>query len=384
MVIIQRQSSSEKLTTSCLAMCESGSPSPYLFHRQSTVLRESSSISIHSALENHWDSPVLPVQMRVQHKPTQLIYTGEKSRSISSGSQFWLYGAAMLVFLPWIPASILHVQYQSMQKEVDVFLSIRAKVVLDLRQAVEHYGRLDRQARNWEKENDESLQELRDNGVGYVSDTHDNDYQVLEMMEEVLLGQIDNLQTQIQRDNRQFVEEKYGNGPHLVEFKLSDPGGGIYGGHFVVELAPTALMPHAVHHFLQMVANNLWDDMALVQKANSNHVVEAATFNAKTTQRADGRFEKAQLTTLAFAEYHEEYLPMPYSLVFSGTPGGPEFFILSEDSIDVDEANEHFGIGSCFARVVVGQEAIINMLISTRDSDKHTGILAIDSVRLVQ
>ena len=364
-------------------MCESGSQLPYPFRRQIMVARESSATTIQSTSENQRGSPALHVPMRMQQEPSQSTFSGGQYDSSSSGSRFWIYGAAFLVFLPWIPVSVTHVQYKSMQKEVDAFLSIRAKVVLDLRETVEHYGRLDRQARNWEKENDESLQELRDNGVGYVSDTNDNDYQELEMMEEILLSQIDNLQTQIQRDSRQFVEEKYGKGPHLVEFKLSDPRGEILSDHVVVELAPTALMPHAVHHFLRMVSNKLWDDMALVIKANSHHLVEAAAFHAKTAQRADDRFEKAQLTKLAFAEYHEDYGPMPFSLVFSGTPGGPEFFIHTEDSIDVDDTNDHFISGSRFARVVVGQE-VINMLTSTRGSDRHAGILAIDSIRLIQ
>jgi cyclophilin family peptidyl-prolyl cis-trans isomerase len=380
MALLQRRSS-KKSAASYLPMCGQGSPAPHRFGCVNTF--PTATPPMLDQQENY-RSAQAPLESRRSHPSLHFSFTGRQLQKNSSSTRGgWLFGAAVLVFLPWVPALVVRFRYQVLQQELHALLSSRSEAVNDLRQITEDVSRLNRQARNWEKENDDALRELRKNGIGYVQHTDDKDYQELELLEEELLNRIDLLQSLVQGENRKSIQEKIGEGPHLVEFKLSDPLGTKNGGRFVVELAPLSLMPHAVHHFLQMVSNRLWDGLAMVHQGHASNVVQATPLHAKTTQRADDRFEKAKITKLSFAEHHRKYPCLPYTLAFSGTPGGPDFYITVENDTDVHTVDEkiHDEGESCFGRVVEGKEVIDNFVQNR--GKKNFGILAIDIVRLV-
>lgn len=362
-------------------MCGQGSPSRNRFGCANSF--PTARLPILHQRENYWSAQT-QAESRRSHPSLHLSSADRQVHKIFFSTRGgWFVGAAVLVFLPWIPALVVRFQYQALQQEVDALLSSRSEAVNDLRQITEDVHRLNRQARNWEKENDEALRELRKNGTGFIQNTDDKDYQEYELLEEELLNRIDLLQSQVQGENRKSIQEKIGEGPHLVEFKLSDPLGKLNGGRFVVELAPISMMPHAVHHFLQMVSNRLWDGLTFVHQGHASNVVLATPLNAKTTQRAYDRFEKAKITKLSFAEHHRSYPRLPYTLAFSGTPGGPDFYITLENDTDMDTVHEKiYDEGeSCFGRVVEGKE-VIDAFVQNRGK-KDMGILAIDNVRLI-
>lgn len=130
---------------------------------------------------------------------------------------------------------------------------------------------------------------------------------------------------------------RFGSGPHEVQFtirlveELTT---------FVVELASIDDVPHAVHQFLEQVQHGLWNGCYFY--LNGPHVIQAGPQlsdedDADADEDEDGRlaaqpFKELGLDTLAFPDYSENFPHVPWTLGFTGRPGGPDFYINKVDN----------------------------------------------------
>ena len=306
-------------------------------------------------------------------------FTNGQIQTISLSSRGFILGAVVLLLLPWGPAVVMNFQHQELKKKVDHLLLSSSLVARDLRQKTEIVSQLEREASNWEKANEAALNFLWESGMGYVTDINDDQYQQLELIEEILLNRIEVLKSQVQNRDKIFIEEKFGEGPYLIEFRISSPLGDKKGDRFVVELASGSHSSHTVRTFLGMVTNKLWGGFVLVHHEELSNMVQLSPFNAKTSLLDDDPSEKAQLSKMAFVQDHESY---PYSLCTFGVrraPGQPYFYIKT-DSLDICNERHDKSEEACFGMVVEGMGVIHNFV---HDFSNHVGIKVIESVRLL-
>eukprot|EP00978_Attheya_sp_CCMP212_P032034 scaffold123288_cov50-Attheya_sp.AAC.3 len=187
-------------------------------------------------------------------------------------------------------------------------------------------------------------------------------------------NRIAKIRRQIQAKNKQDVLEKYGPGPYQVEFELDfSPDENEEPTKFVVEMAPLDLMPHSVHHFLEMISHGLLNGFAF--NVGEYHIVMAGVKSGEMEQV----FKKARLTTLTFPEYSHEFPHDPYTLGFSGAPPGPSWYINTVDNV------EHHGPGGqehhrgldgdpCFAKVVSGFDVVDRIQMNLLDLEHNVEI----------
>ena len=234
---------------------------------------------------------------------------------------------------------------------------------------------LGRDSERLDHENDKMFRVLQKKGA--TADLENDQYAQIEQVEDAMLKRIDDLEKHIQENSAKAVVETFGIGPHRVTVVVKDQAG--VSSKFVIELGMLLDMPHAIHHFLQMVDLELWDGLSLVHGTDSNSVMA-------TPMALDGhewerkRFVNANLTRMAFPEFSETYPPPDhhkYSVAFVGRPGGPEFYINLEDNPQVHDHESVFGI------VSEGRD-VIDKFFSQKEKERknHVDILTIESIRL--
>ena len=208
------------------------------------------------------------------------------------------------------------------------------------------------------------------------------------------LKRIDVLKSNIQKISKRELLDRFGPGPHRVEFTLSffhsledfHPDE-LKPNTFVVETAPANLMPHSVLLFLEMVQHGLWDETAIVH--NKEHVLTASPTNFFTGESKSEDFKKAGINQVSFQEYNEHYPHDKYTLGFAGRPGGPDFYISIEDNIQrhgpggfadaaiVEEADP------CFAKVIEGFDAVDRIYTEGVNTDLGVSIVGIISAQIL-
>ena len=155
---------------------------------------------------------------------------------------------------------------------------------------------------------------------------------------------------------------RFGTGPFRVQVTLAaEPENEV----FIIETAPLDIMPHAVYHFMKMVKLKLWNGLSMVSRSNEP-ILQATPLNAETQTWEDARFQKANVTHMAFTEYSFDYPPAKYTLAFAGRPGGPDFYINMEELKDETEEGE-----SCFGKVVEGFDVVDRFMARTGRWKKH-------------
>lgn len=159
------------------------------------------------------------------------------------------------------------------------------------------------------------------------------------------------LKQHVQRDSIEEVERVYGREAIHVMFELVFPDGRSGPDQFVVELAPTELMPHSIQTFLAMVTNHLWDDCSFI--LNALQVIKAAPlpYDHTSAKEKARRFSEADLETVAFKEYSPNFPHKPYTIAFAAD-GSPSFYINTADNTEL-----HMG-DPCFGKVIWGIETI--------------------------
>jgi cyclophilin family peptidyl-prolyl cis-trans isomerase len=190
----------------------------------------------------------------------------------------------------------------------------------------------------------------------------------IQQRQEALYHKIYNLQDFIREQSRKQVIEKYGPGPHRVEFNVAS-NSGKKPGKFVVELAPVDLVPHSVETFLDMVSNELWDNTVFYHHSSQQHVVAAAPVKYGTYETKHYHFDALGYTGVSYPEYSSEFPHDEYTVGFSGT--GPNFYINAMDNA------KHHGPGGqghhelssdadpCFGKIISGKEIIKEMMPAT-------------------
>ncbi len=183
--------------------------------------------------------------------------------------------------------------------------------------------------------------------------------------QEALYGKIFLLQDIVKEQSRQQVLEKYGPGPHRVEFQVQ-VAGKTKASKFLVELAPISLMPHSVESFLDMVTSGLWDNTVFYHHGKHKHVVAAAPVNYGTFEAKYHHFEALGHKGLSFPEYSDVFSHQEYTIGFSGR--GPNFYINALDN------SEHHGPGGqdhhhlsedadpCFGKILWGKNVVADMM----------------------
>ena len=150
----------------------------------------------------------------------------------------------------------------------------------------------------------------------------------------------------IKRNSEKLILEKFGPGPHLIEFEVH-----IWEGNkptqrfFTIEMAPTHLMPASVYNFLQQVSHGLWSGTSF--HLNADHVIAARPLSGNGQISRREIFDQSGFGILPFAEYSEGYPHLPYTLGFVGQ--GPAFYINKRH-------NHHHD--ACFGNVVIGRYTI--------------------------
>jgi hypothetical protein len=172
---------------------------------------------------------------------------------------------------------------------------------------------------------------------------------------------------------------RFGPGPHFVRISVHVEQATPKTQSFTVQMAPLDSMPHAVHLFLEQVSHKLWNRGWFY--INGPHVMQAgpqadftrlATLDDKTMDErslALSPFRELQLDTMAFSEYSEDFPHEPFTLGYTGRPGGPDWYINKVDNTKAHGPGGQFHheieefADSCFAKVVDGFD-VINMMMS--------------------
>lgn len=156
-----------------------------------------------------------------------------------------------------------------------------------------------------------------------------------------------------------------------MEFAIVLPDDETESRHFfVVEMAPIDAMPHAIHLFLEQVTSGLWNNAWFY--INGPHVLQAGPM-ADDDDIRDGEDERSAalrpfremgLETLAFPEYSHKFQHVPWSLGFTGRPGGPDFYVNKVDNVEAHGpgGQHHHELDEfadpCFARVIKGFDVL--------------------------
>jgi hypothetical protein len=167
---------------------------------------------------------------------------------------------------------------------------------------------------------------------------------------------------------------RFGDGHHYVEFTFLLPSdANETEHHFIVETAPTELMPNAVQLFLEQVAHKLWDNSWFY--INGPHVLQAGPMLQEDDSIEEDTFEAdrkaalkpfvdAGLDSLAFPEYSHQYAHEKWTLGFTGRPGGPDWYINKQNNtlMHGPGGQYHHDIKEeadpCFAKVIEGFEIV--------------------------
>jgi hypothetical protein len=176
---------------------------------------------------------------------------------------------------------------------------------------------------------------------------------------------------QAQRMYRTMVFEKFGPGPHLVEFELNIWEKDKPVQHFfTVEMAPLDLMPASVHLFLEQVVRGYWSGTSFYLNTAHTLAAHPVSGNGQASRLPD--MEEAGFSSLSVQEYSEAYPPIPYTLGFAGT--GPSLYI----NKTVNRSND-----PCFAQVVLGGETVDKMAALGRELEHPFSPIDIVSTKVV-
>lgn len=153
----------------------------------------------------------------------------------------------------------------------------------------------------------------------------------------------------IQRDSYRDVLEKFGKGPHSIEFMVSSSKGNLT--PVILELVSLESMPLSVHLFFEQVYHNLWNKIP-IKKIDEN-VFET------DMGRNINEFESLGLSTIHFHEANEgmsNFISQDNALYVCFKDQGPN---LSFFNWSADEAVRNSKTRSCFAKISMNENSSI-------------------------
>lgn len=176
--------------------------------------------------------------------------------------------------------------------------------------------------------------------------------------------------------------EHFGPHPYRLKFNVLLDGNS---HSFIVEMAPLDLVPHSIHFFMQMVKEQVWNNMVFTH--NTHHIVLAELMDIEGNDKRDVFLDKG-ISTLSFPEYSEDYPHKKYTLGFGGRPGGPGFYINTDDNREIHGPGGQVGYhlneeaDPCFAEVIEGHEVIDWMQQKNLD-ENDASFTVIESIAII-
>jgi len=214
--------------------------------------------------------------------------------------------------------------------------------------------------------------------------------------EDAFKDQVEWLMDRTRRESKRMVLERFGAGPHKVEITyeiktdVNNESSPKTQYSFVIEMAPLEFVPHAIHLFLEQVEHGLldgthfylngphivqsgpqpdWNEMdgdnddsvntevAEVDRISGSAVDTIEKYERKVARKKltfdddnyepyyttdelyeeDKRTKKFQdlgLDELAFPDYDRRFPHVPWSVGFTGRPGGPDWYINKVDNTE--------------------------------------------------
>jgi len=213
--------------------------------------------------------------------------------------------------------------------------------------------------------------------------------------EAAFMDQVGWLMDHTRRESKRLVLERFGPGPHKIEVTYAvdeNNGNGEKRRYsFVIDLAPLEVVPHAVHLFLEQVDHGLlegthfylngphivqagpqpdWNEIDATddvfqksveqeRKLVSNSAVDTLTkYDQQVAKKKSGqkindddeyeeyytqeqyfeedkrtrKFANLGLEQLAFPDYNDEHPHLPWTVGYTGRPGGPDWYINKVDN----------------------------------------------------
>ena len=185
------------------------------------------------------------------------------------------------------------------------------------------------------------------------------------------------LKKTVQTSSLAEIKQKFGIGSHHVEIELVFPDGHDGPTKFVIEMAPTEVMPHSIQTFLEMVSTGLLDGCSFI--LNALHVIKAAPlpYDGSSAKKKAKEFSENGLESVAFKEYSDSYPHKQYTVGFAAD-GSPSFYINTEDNTEI-----HVG-DPCFGKVISGFDAVKRLEASpTRNGIWFEKRIGIKSARII-
>jgi len=183
-------------------------------------------------------------------------------------------------------------------------------------------------------------------------------FQKIDSRQNAMKRRVNDLQNTIAALHRGEAIEHFGTGKYQVEFKLLIDSESF---SFIVEMASIDSMPHSVNYFMEQINARVWDNTIITYGAD--HILFAQLRDAEGNDKRH-LLSEINISSLAFPEYSDKYPHRKYTLGFSGRPGGPAFYINTEDNSVIHgpggQAHHalHEEADPCFGHVVEGFNVI--------------------------
>lgn len=223
-------------------------------------------------------------------------------------------------------------------------------------------------------------------------------------------NEVQRLQSAISMSSLRSLRQRYGEGPHRVNFQvIYSFGNSRVTKSFIVELAPNHMMPHSALTFLDMVSSNFYDGYAFTYSADHVIIVSEsdAEINPFVNHRTintshDNPFVNQRTVNmlhgnpLIFQEYNPKFPHKEMTLGFFGKKlGGPAFYISKQDNSDAHafdpSLKDEHGFPQkpgepCFAKIIQGVETIQeidHLLLSNQRANKQQVRVEIQSANIL-
>ena len=279
----------------------------------------------------------------------------------------------------------LTVSLEAILAETEAMLSVRNSINIKLRSAEKDVRMLSREVQATEsifnKRKNEKAEVVAQEESEALAERDSAEAELHDLQHAVMINgeETAHLRSSVQRASALAVSKKWGESSHRIEIELEFPHGqGDGPTKFTAEMASLQLMPHAVHTFMEMVDNGLWNGCSFVM--NAMHVIKAAPLPFDVTHAAAAKaraFTDAGLNGPRFKESNDHYPHVKYTLGFAGG-NSPSWYINTEDNTEIH------GGDPAFARIISGFDTLARL----ENSETTNGIwfkerVGIKSARIV-